>query len=102
MAIDAPILVTGAAGYLGSVICEHLLQAGHSVVGVDSLLHGVTGPLHLCANPAFQFVRGDCRDAALMGGLVRQCDALIPLAAIVGAPACDRDPEAARSVNLDA
>jgi nucleoside-diphosphate-sugar epimerase len=98
----ARVLVTGAAGYLGSILSEHLLDAGHSVIGVDHLLHGQDGPLHLCHQPAFEFVRGDCRDEALMARLVPQSDVLVPLAAIVGAPACDRDPAAARSINLDA
>ena len=96
------ILVSGAAGYLGSILCEHLLAAGHSVLAVDNLSHGQDGPLHLCAHPSFEFVRGDCRDEVLMAPLVKRCDAIIPLAAIVGAPACDRDPGAARSTNLEA
>src|SRR5262245_59955095 len=96
------ILVTGGAGYLGSVLCEHLLDAGHRVVALDSLLHGVSAFNHLCASDRFDFVQGDVRDEALLRRLVPQADVLIPLAAIVGAPACDRDPLLARSVNLDA
>ena len=74
------VLVTGAAGYLGSILSEHLLDAGHSVIGVDNLLHAQDGPLHLCHQPAFEFVRGDCRDEALMRRLVPQSDVLVPLA----------------------
>lgn len=96
------VLVTGAAGYIGSVLCEHLLRSGYQVTGVDSLLYGQPTLFHLCASPDFEFVRGDARDEALMRRLVKEADVLIPLAAIVGAPACDRDPLLARSVNLEA
>lgn len=96
------VLVTGAAGYLGSVLCEHLLAAGFRVTAADALLYGQRSLFHLCANPRFEFVCGDVRDEALMRNLVKDVDVLIPLAAIVGAPACDRDPWLARSVNLEA
>ena len=96
------VLVTGAAGYLGSVLCEHLLAAGHRVTAVDRLAHNQASLLHLCAEPRFEFVRGDVRDERLMASLVPDADVLIPLAAVVGAPACDRDPWLARSVNVDA
>ena len=96
------VLVTGGAGYIGSVLCETLLAAGHEVVCLDRLLHGQNGPFHLCADPRFDFVLGDARDEGLLRGLVAKADAIVPLAAIVGAGACDADPESARSVNLDA
>jgi len=96
------ILVTGAAGYLGSVLCEHLLDAGHEVQALDSLFFGVPSLFHLAANPRFQFAFGDARDEATVKGLLKNADAVIPLAALVGAPACDRDPLFATSVNLDA
>jgi nucleoside-diphosphate-sugar epimerase len=96
------VLVTGGAGYLGSVLCEHLLDAGHEVTIVDSLMYQQADLFHFCGNPCFDFVRGDARDEHLMRRLVKDADALIPLAAVVGAPACDRDPWLARSVNLEA
>lgn len=96
------VLVTGGAGYLGSVLCGQLLDAGHRVTVLDSLLWGGHGLFPLCGRPGFDFVRGDSRDEAAVGRLVREADVLIPLAALVGAPLCDRDPWAARSVNLDA
>jgi len=96
------VLITGGAGYLGSVLSEHLLQAGHSVVVVDSLLFGQMSLFHLCANPRFDFVFGDVRDEALLKSRVKDADVIIPLACIVGAPACDRDPISARSVNIEA
>ena len=96
------ILVTGGAGYLGSILCEHLLKAGHSVHVVDNLLFNQRTLLHLCADPNFDFTRGDARDEELIGKLVKDADVIIPLAALVGAPACDRDPWTAKSVNFEA
>jgi nucleoside-diphosphate-sugar epimerase len=96
------VLVTGGAGYLGSIMCEHLLDAGYRVTVVDNLMYGQRSLFHLCANPQFDFVLGDVRDERLMRSLVKDADVLIPLAAVVGAPACDRDPWLAQSVNLEA
>lgn len=96
------ILVTGGAGYLGSVLCEHLLDAGHQVKVVDSLMYGSSNLFHLCANPNFDFIRGDVREESLIKLAVQDADVIIPLAAIVGAPACDGDPWLAESINLDA
>jgi nucleoside-diphosphate-sugar epimerase len=95
------VVVTGAAGYLGSVLCEHLLAAGLRVTAADALIYRQRSLFHLCANPRFDFVVGDARDEDLMRRLVKDADVLIPLAAIVGAPACDRDPWLARSVNFE-
>jgi nucleoside-diphosphate-sugar epimerase len=96
------ILVTGGAGYLGSILCEHLLAAAHEVTALDNLMYSQHSLFHLCAHPRFEFVFGDARDERLMQKLVKEADVLIPLAAVVGAPACDRDPWLARSVNLEA
>lgn len=96
------VLVTGGAGYLGSILTERLLLAGHRVTVVDSLMFGQATLLHLCANPAFEFVRGDVRDEALMRRMAAAHDVIVPLAALVGAPLCDRDPDAATAVNLEA
>ena len=96
------ILVTGGAGYIGSILCEHLVDAGYQVTAVDNLMYDQHSLFHLCANPRFDFVLGDVRDEGLMRCVVKEADVLIPLAAIVGAPACDRDPWLARSVNLEA
>lgn len=93
--------MTGGAGYIGSILCEHLLDAGYHVTAVDSLMYGQRSLFHLCTSPRFEFVFGDVRDEELMHRLVKSPDVLIPLAAIVGAPACDRDPWLARSVNLE-
>jgi nucleoside-diphosphate-sugar epimerase len=98
----AQVLVTGGFGYLGSILCEHLLRAGHRVTVVDNLASAATqaGLFHLCADPAFDFVRGDVRDEALMKAVLRQADVVVHLAAVVGAAACDCDPELAKSVNV--
>ena len=96
------VLVTGGAGYLGSVLCERLLAAGYRVTTVDDMMYQQRSLLHLCADRHFDFVSGDARDKELIRRLVKEADVLIPLAAIVGAPACDRDPLRARSVNLEA
>ena len=96
------VLVTGGAGYLGSVLSEHLLSAGHSVTCLDNLSLGQSGPFHLCANDRYDFVRGDARDEALLTRLLPTVDAIIPLACVVGAPACQRDPWMAQTVNQDA
>src|SRR5499433_3398183 len=100
--MSAQVLVTGAAGYLGSVLCEHLLKAGYRVTAVDNLFYQQNTLVHLCADPRFEFFFGDVRDERFIKGLVSKPDVLIPLAAIVGAPGCDRDPSLARSVNLEA
>jgi nucleoside-diphosphate-sugar epimerase len=72
------------------------------VTVLDNLMYGPGSLFHLCAHPAFDFVHGDARDRAVLTRLLAGADVIIPLAAIVGAPACDRDPWLATSVNLDA
>jgi nucleoside-diphosphate-sugar epimerase len=98
------VLVTGGLGYLGSILCEHLLDAGFTVTALDNLLYGTgqQGLYHLCANPAFDFIKGDVRDERLMKTVLARADIVVHLAAIVGASACERDPVQARTVNLDA
>jgi nucleoside-diphosphate-sugar epimerase len=96
------ILVTGGAGYVGSILVEALLDAGYKVTVLDSLLYGAANLFHLCGDPNFEFVRADARDEAALRNALRKADAVIPLAAIVGAPACDRDPWLAESTNLGA
>lgn len=96
------VLVTGGAGYLGSVLCEHLLKAGYQVTVLDNLLYQQHSLFHLCADPHFEFVLGDVRDESLVRGCIKEADVLIPMAAVVGAPACERDPHLAQSVNLEA
>ena len=102
MLMKSRILVTGAAGYLGSVLCETLLREGYSVLALDNLYYGEANLFHLCAHPEFEFVRADARDEKALRPLLRDVDVIIPLAAMVGVGACERDPLMTRSVNLDA
>jgi nucleoside-diphosphate-sugar epimerase len=100
--MNTSVLITGGAGYLGSILCEHLLANGFRVTVVDNLMFGEQNLFHFCANPNFDFIFGDARNETLMPELVSKADVIIPLAAVVGAPFCDRDPLMATSVNLDA
>ncbi len=84
------ILVTGGAGYLGSVLVGHLLRREYRVTVLDNLLYNPMSLLQFCANPNFEFIRGDVRDERLMREAVQKHDAILPLAAIVGMKACDR------------
>ena len=95
------VLVTGAAGYVGSILCEHLLDAGYRVVALDRV-DFEPSLFHLCSNRHFDFHVGDARDGSLLGKLLASADVIIPLAAIVGAPACTRDPREAKSINFEA
>lgn len=96
------VLITGGAGYLGSILSEHLLSRGYGVTVMDNLMYGQNGPFHLAANDRYHFIFGDARNEELMREQIRKADVLIPLAAIVGATACDRDPVAAQTINLGA
>ena len=96
------VLITGGAGYLGSILSEHLLDAGFGVTVVDNLYFGQSGPQHLAADSRFEFVYADARDERQIAPLLKKADAIVPLAAVVGAPACDRDPAYATSLNLEA
>jgi nucleoside-diphosphate-sugar epimerase len=96
------VLITGGAGYLGSVLVPQLLLLGHDVTVVDNFRYAQTTLLECCANPHFNIVVGDCRDERLMAPAIKSADAILPFAAIVGAPACDRDAVGATTVNRDA
>lgn len=96
------ILITGGAGYIGSVLTPSLLTAGHEVTVVDNFMFRQNSLIDCCHYETFQVVRGDVRDEGLMKKLVAKADAIMPLAALVGAPLCDRDPVAARTINFEA
>ena len=96
------ILVTGGAGYLGSILVPELLAAGHAVTVLDSFMFRQTPFGHVCHVPGLSIVRGDAREAATLRPLVQKADVVIPLAALVGAPICERDPTGAVTTNRDA
>jgi nucleoside-diphosphate-sugar epimerase len=96
------VLVTGGAGYIGSILVPALLEKGYSVRVVDKFLYNQSSLLDCCANPQFEIERGDCRDEAILKRAMSDADIVLPLAAIVGAPICDSDRIAATSTNLDA
>jgi nucleoside-diphosphate-sugar epimerase len=96
------ILVTGGAGYLGSTMVPDLLAAGHKVTVLDNFMYGQNSLAHVCHNPNFSVVRGDVRQEATLLPLLTKADTIIPLAALVGAPICARDPVGATTINHDA
>lgn len=97
------VLVTGGAGYVGSLLVDELLRRGHRVRVLDALVHGtVPSVLTAWGDPSFEFVRGDVRDADARAIALKEVDSVVHLAAIVGDPACAREPELARAVNFEA
>jgi nucleoside-diphosphate-sugar epimerase len=95
------ILVTGGAGYVGSVLVPVLLQNGYKVTVIDNFLYKQPSLASVVSNKNFSLVYGDVRDKELMSKHISGSDIIIPLAAIVGAPACLKDPQMASSVNKD-
>jgi nucleoside-diphosphate-sugar epimerase len=96
------ILVTGGAGYLGSILVPALLAEGHRVTVLDNFMFGQASLNHLCADPNFDVRRGDARDPEILKPLLREADLIIPLAALVGAPLCNNDKVGAETINRDA
>ena len=93
------VLITGGAGYLGSVLTEVLLSKGYKVTVFDSLVYKQLSLTQFCHNQNFNLVVGDVRDTQLLSDLVETHDIIIPLAAIVGMPACKKDPDLTVAVN---
>jgi len=96
------VLITGGAGYIGSVLVPELLRRGHEVTVIDNFMYGQTSLLDVCNFKQLTVVRGDARDERLMAKSILGKDFIIPLACLVGAPLCDKDPLAARTTNLEA
>ena len=94
------ILITGGAGYLGSILCSDLVK-NNEVVVYDNLLYNQKSLLNLFHNKNFEFVYGDVRDYNKLNNYIKQSDIIIPLAAIVGFPACDQNKELATEVNYN-
>jgi len=95
------VLVTGVAGYIGSVLTNKLLDKGFEVIGIDNLLYGGESLLSIYNHPKFKFYKKDIRNIETIVSLVNEVDAVIHLAAIVGDPACAKQPQLAISTNLD-
>jgi len=95
------ILITGGAGFLGSIITRDLVNEGYNVTVLDSFIYNQDSLLDCCLNPNFQVVRGDVRDKKLLIDAMRNQDYIIHLAALVGAPTCDMDPVGAITTNLE-
>ncbi|MGA2467029.1 MAG: SDR family oxidoreductase [Thermodesulfobacteriota bacterium] len=96
------ILLTGGAGYIGSILTPILLSRGFKVTVLDSLMYNQQSLLECCANPDFEFIRGNICDKILISSLIPKSDIIIPLAAVVGVPACKLNPSLAKMINLDA
>ena len=96
------LLVTGAAGYVGSILVPQLLKAGHRVIALDNFMYQQTSLFDCCYDENLTLVRGDTRDRSLLARLIKEADTIFPLACLTGAPLCDKDPAGARSTNLEA
>ncbi len=100
--MDYNILVTGGAGYLGSVLVKRLLELGNRVTVLDNFMFSPNSLLDCCCYDNFKVERGDARDKATLERLTKDKDVVIPLAALVGAPLCKRDRIGAETTNTGA
>ena len=96
------ILVTGGAGYIGSILTENLLELGFYVTVVDNFMYKQASLNHLCHNPRFNIINGDIRNEKVIAPLMSKADTIIPLAALVGAPLCNKDIVGADTTNKEA
>jgi len=96
------VLVTGGAGYIGSILSEFLLDLGFKVTVLDNFMYKQASLNHLCHNPRFNVVNGDIRNLAHIQPLLKDADIIIPLAALVGAPLCNKDVVGADTTNKEA
>lgn len=96
------VLVTGGAGYIGSILTENLLELGFYVTVVDNFMYKQASLNHLCHNPRFNIVNGDIRNEKTIAPLMAKADVIIPLAALVGAPLCNKDVVGADTTNKQA
>lgn len=96
------ILITGGAGYLGSVMTSELLNKGYEIIVIDNFMYNQTSLLDCCHRKELKVIRGDARDKTIISKLLKEVDAIFPLACLVGAPLCDKMPLEAKSINYDA
>jgi len=99
--MNANVLVTGGAGYVGCALTGHLLQEGYDVTVFDNLMYGGRGLIPYFVDPKFHFIKGDIRDKQHLAEAVGKADVIVHLAAIVGYPACKKDPHLAEDVNIE-
>jgi len=102
MGKNMKVLITGGAGYIGSTMVPVLIKKGYNVTVLDSLLFNQAPLLDYCSEENFEFIQGDICNYDLVNKLLSNADIIIPLAAIVGAPACKRNPSITQIVNYDA
>ncbi|MDP3111927.1 MAG: SDR family oxidoreductase, partial [Thermodesulfovibrionales bacterium] len=96
------ILITGGAGYIGSILVPELLSLGNEVVVIDNLMYNQSPLLDCCHYETLTLIRGDARDKNLISEQLKKTDAIFPLACLTGAPLCSKDPVGAQTINFDA
>ena len=96
------VLVTGGAGYIGSILVPELLKECHQVTVIDTFMYKQTSLLECCYHPDLEIIRGDVREKDLMKEHMSKADCIIPLACLTGAPLCEKDPIGAQTINYDA
>jgi nucleoside-diphosphate-sugar epimerase len=96
------IIVTGAAGYIGSVLVPELLKHNYEVIAIDNFIYNQTSLLDYCHNRRLTIIRGDCRDKNLIAKYLKTADAIFPLACLTGAPLCEKNPFEAKAIIVDA
>lgn len=96
-------LITGGAGYIGSELVDFIFKDNpdNKVVVIDNLMYDPTSLLRYSHNENFRFIKGDVRDHKLLSDELKKADVIIPLAALVGFPLCDKDPRGAQEINHD-
>ena len=100
--MNEKLLVIGGAGYLGSILVRTLLKKEYQVTVIDNLMYDQISLLDCCSDTKFKFIKGDICDESSISEILPKHDVIIPLAAIVGAPACQNNPTLAKMVNYDA
>lgn len=95
------ILVTGGAGYIGSILVPALLSKGHEVIVIDNFMYNQSSLLDCCHDEKLTVIRGDARDRTLISKCFQKVDAIFPLACLTGAPLCSKDPIGAQTINFD-
>ncbi|MBI4845319.1 MAG: NAD(P)-dependent oxidoreductase [Candidatus Omnitrophica bacterium] len=96
------ILVTGAAGYIGSILVPELLEKGHEVIALDNFMYNQSSLLNSCFDKKLTVIRGDTRDKGIIANCLKKTDAIFPLACLTGAPLCNKFPQEAQSIVVDA